>query len=300
MIDTPLAQSLHRLGTETAFEVLARREGARGGGATRSSTSRSASPTSTPHRTSSRRPSQALRDGHTHYCPAPGIPELREAIAALRSRARAAIDVAAGQVVVTPGAKPIMFFTILALVRARRRGHLPEPRLPDLRVGDQLRRGATPVPLPLPRSAASAFDVAGRSPSRLTDRTRLIILNSPAEPDRRRRPGSDRGRARRGRSREHPCWILSDEVYSRDGLRGRARHRSRACPGMLERTILLDGFSKTYAMTGWRLGYGVVPEPSSSSRSRACSPTADSCTRAVHRSSPASRRSPARRTRSRR
>jgi aspartate/methionine/tyrosine aminotransferase len=255
MITTPLAQSLHRLGTETAFEVLARAKALEAEGRRIIHLQIGEPDFDTPPHVVEAA-TQALRDGHTHYCPAPGIPELREAAAAYLSRTRG-IDVAPGRVLVTPGAKPFLFFGVLATCDPGDEVIYPNPGFP---IYESVIRwaGATPVPLPLTEDRGFAFtaeDVADR----LTDRTRLIILNSPANPTGGVVPCEvvdELAQLLAG----HPCWILSDEVYSEMVYKGdHASITSR--PGMLDRTILLDGFSKTFAMTGWRLGYAAVPEP---------------------------------------
>ena len=255
MIQTPLAQSLHRLGTETAFEVLARAKALEAEGRRIIHLQIGEPDFDTPEHVVEAA-AQALRDGHTHYCPAPGIPELREAAAAYLSRTRG-IDVPAGRVLVTPGAKPFLFFGVLATCDPGDEVIYPNPGFP---IYESVIRwaGCTPVPLPLTAERGFAFtaeDVADR----LTDRTRLIILNSPANPTGGVVPGDvvdELAEVLAG----HPCWILSDEVYSEMVYEG--EHASIASrPGMLERTILLDGFSKTFAMTGWRLGYAAVPDP---------------------------------------
>jgi aspartate/methionine/tyrosine aminotransferase len=255
MITTPLAQSLHRLGTETAFEVLARAKALEAEGRRIIHLQIGEPDFDTPPHVVEAA-TQALRDGHTHYCPAPGIPELREAAAAYLSRTRG-IDVAPGRVLVTPGAKPFLFFGVLATCDPGDEVIYPNPGFP---IYESVIRwaGATPVPLPLTEDRGVAFtaeDVADR----LTDRTRLIILNSPANPTGGVVPCEvvdELAQLLAG----HPCWILSDEVYSEMVYKG--EHASiTSRPGMLDRTILLDGFSKTFAMTGWRLGYAAVPEP---------------------------------------
>jgi aspartate/methionine/tyrosine aminotransferase len=255
MITTPLAQSLHRLGTETAFEVLARAKALEAEGRRIIHLQIGEPDFDTPPHVVEAA-TQALRDGHTHYCPAPGIPELREAAAAYLSRTRG-IDVAPGRVLVTPGAKPFLFFGVLATCDPGDEVIYPNPGFP---IYESVIRwaGATPVPLPLTEDRGFAFtaeDVADR----LTDRTRLIILNSPANPTGGVVPCEvvdELAQLLAG----HPCWILSDEVYSEMVYKG--EHASiTSRPGMLDRTILLDGFSKTFAMTGWRLGYAAVPEP---------------------------------------
>jgi aspartate/methionine/tyrosine aminotransferase len=255
MITIPLAQSLHRLGTETAFEVLARAKALEAEGRRIIHLQIGEPDFDTPEHVVEAA-AKALRDGHTHYCPAPGIPELREAAADYLSRTRG-IAVEPRRVLVTPGAKPFLFFGVLATCDPGDEVIYPNPGFP---IYESVIRwaGCTPVPLPLTEDRGFAFtaqDVADR----LTERTRLIILNSPANPTGGVVPADvvdELVEVLAG----HPCWILSDEVYSEMVYEG--EHASIASrPGMLDRTILLDGFSKTFAMTGWRLGYAAVPEP---------------------------------------
>lgn len=255
MITTPLAQSLHRLGTETAFEVLARAKALEAEGRRVIHLQIGEPDFDTPEHVVEAA-ARALRDGQTHYCPAPGIPELREAAADYLSRTRD-IAIEPSRVLVTPGAKPFLFFGVLATCDPGDEVIYPNPGFP---IYESVIRwaGCTPVPLPLTEDRGFAFtaqDVADR----LTDKTRLIILNSPANPTGGVVPGDvvdELAAVLAG----HPCWVLSDEVYSEMVYEG--EHASIATrPGMLDRTILLDGFSKTFAMTGWRLGYAALPEP---------------------------------------
>ncbi len=255
MITAPLAQSLDRLGTESAFEVLARAKALEAEGRRIIHLQIGEPDFDTPPHVVEAA-AQALRDGYTHYCPAPGIPELRDAAAAYLSRSRG-LAIEPGRVLVTPGAKPFLFFGVLATCDPGDEVIYPNPGFP---IYESVIRwaGATPVPLPLTEDRGFAFaaqDVADR----LTDRTRLIILNSPANPTGGVVPGDVVDELAEVLA-DHPCWILSDEVYSEMVYEG--AHESIATRrGLLERTILLDGFSKTFAMTGWRLGYAAVPEP---------------------------------------
>jgi aspartate aminotransferase len=252
---TQLARSLDRLGTETAFELLARAKALEAEGRRIIHLQIGEPDFDTPPHVVEAA-AKALREGHTHYCPAPGIPELREAAADYLSRTRGLV-IPPGRVLVTPGAKPFLFFGVLATCDPGDEVIYPNPGFP---IYESVIRwaGATPVPLPLTEDRGFAFtaqDVADR----LTDRTRLIILNSPANPTGGVVPGEvvdQLADVLEG----HDCWILSDEVYSEMVYEG--EHHSIATRGeLLDRTILLDGFSKTFAMTGWRLGYAAVPEP---------------------------------------
>jgi aspartate/methionine/tyrosine aminotransferase len=252
---TLLADSLDRLGTETAFELLARAKALEAGGRRIIHLQIGEPDFDTPAHVVEAA-ARALRDGHTHYCPAPGLPELREAAAAYLSRTRD-IDVEPGRVLVTPGAKPFLFFGVLATCNPGDEVIYPNPGFP---IYESVIRwaGATPVPLPLLEEDGFAFDAEDVA-ARLSPRTRLVILNSPANPTGGVVPGEvvdELAEVLAG----HDCWVLSDEVYSEMVYDGE-HHSIASRPGMLERTILLDGFSKTFAMTGWRLGYAAVPEP---------------------------------------
>ncbi|HEY8477206.1 MAG TPA: pyridoxal phosphate-dependent aminotransferase, partial [Chloroflexota bacterium] len=192
----------------------------------------------------------------THYGPSAGLPELREAVAAHVRRTRG-IAVDPEQVVITPGGKPIMFFTLLALVEEGDEVIYPDPGFPIYASMANF-VGARPVPLPLRESRAFRLD-PDELASLVTPRTRLLILNSPHNPT-----GSvltrDDLAAIAEVALKHDLMVLSDEIYSRILYEGE-HHSIASFPGMAERTIILDGFSKTYAMTGWRLGYGIVPPP---------------------------------------
>jgi aspartate/methionine/tyrosine aminotransferase len=249
------AASLERLGTETAFEVLARAKALEAQGRRVIHLEIGEPDFDTPAHIVEAA-GQALRDGHTHYCPAPGLPVLREACAEHLSRHRGlAVDPA--NVLVAPGAKPFLFFGILATCEPGDEVVYPNPGFP---IYESVIRwaGAIPVPLPLVEERGFAFS-ADDLAERLTPRTKLVILNSPANPT-----GGIVDRTLNaqiaGLLAEHGCWIVSDEVYSE--LIYDAAHDSIAAhEGLLDRTILLDGFSKTFAMTGFRLGYAAVPAP---------------------------------------
>ncbi|MGI8867203.1 MAG: aminotransferase class I/II-fold pyridoxal phosphate-dependent enzyme, partial [Rubrobacteraceae bacterium] len=201
---------------------------------------------------------RALRDGHTHYTPTAGVPELREAISEEISGSRG-IEVNPDQVVVTPGGKPIMFFVILALIEPGDEVLLPNPAFPIYESMVNF-AGGTPVFVPLRQENGFRFDL-DEFAAGLTERTRLVILNSPANPTGGVLTAEDmKGLA--ALLREYPdAMILSDEIYSKLLYSGDFASIASE-PGLSpnDRTIILDGFSKTYAMTGWRLGYGVMPE----------------------------------------
>jgi aspartate/methionine/tyrosine aminotransferase len=197
---------------------------------------------------------EALHAGHTHYTPAPGILELRAAIAAEVAATRG-LPVAAENVVVAPGAKPIVFFTLLALLDPGDEVILPDPGYPAYSSVAAF-AGARVVPLPLYEDRGFRFDPADLRAA-VTPRTRLIILNSPQNPTGGVLTEEDFAVVAEVAA-AHDLWVLTDEVY-RHLIYAGEFHSPVALPGMAERTILLDGFSKSYAMTGWRLGYAVAP-----------------------------------------
>jgi aspartate/methionine/tyrosine aminotransferase len=249
-----LAQSMGRLGTETAFEVLARAKALEASGRRVIHLEIGEPDFTTPaHIIEAGR--KALADGHTHYCPAPGLPELREACAAHLSAHRG-LEIDPARVLVAPGAKPFLFFGVLATCDPGDEVIYPNPGFP---IYESVIRfaGATPVPLPLVEERGFAFTAADLA-ERLTPRTRLVILNSPANPTGGIVPPALTAEIAAVLA-DHDCSILSDEVYS-EMLYG-ARHDTVAAHhGLLDRTLLVDGFSKTFAMTGWRLGYAALPE----------------------------------------
>ena len=249
---------MERLGTETAFSVLAKAKALEAEGRGIIHLEIGEPDFDTPSHVVEAG-CRALQDGHTHYTPTAGIPELRGAIAEDVGRNRG-IDVRPEQVVVTPGGKPIMFFTILALVDEGDEVLLPNPAFP---IYESMVNfvGGKPVFVPLRQEHGFRFDL-DEFEAGLSERTRLVILNSPANPTGGvLTPDDIAGLAEI--LREHPdVYVLSDEIYSRLLYTGDfASIASEEGFGPDARTIILDGFSKTYAMTGWRLGYGVMPEP---------------------------------------
>jgi aspartate/methionine/tyrosine aminotransferase len=241
-----------RLGTETAFEVLARAKALEARGRDILHFEIGEPDFDTPEHIKEAA-IQALRDGHTHYSPSPGLPVLREAIAEAVSKTRG-IPVSPEEVIVTPGAKPIMFFTLLALAQAGDEVIYPNPSFP---IYESMINfvGATPVPIPLREASGFSFDME-RFEASLSPRTKLIILNSPGNPTGGVIPPADLQRIA-AVALERRIMVLSDEIYS--GMQYEGTPCSIAAfPGMQELTIILDGFSKLYAMTGWRLGYGVA------------------------------------------
>ena len=197
---------------------------------------------------------RALAEGWTKYGGTQGDPELREAIANYISRTRG-IQVGAERVCVVPGGKPIMFFTMVALLEPGDEVIYPDPGFPIYESMINF-LGAKPVPIPLIENRGFSFDL-NTLESRLSDRTKMVILVSPANPTGGLVPAEDiRRMAQMLRKRD--VMVLSDEIYSRIIYDG-APCSIASEEGMLEKTIILDGFSKTYSMTGWRLGYGVMP-----------------------------------------
>jgi aspartate/methionine/tyrosine aminotransferase len=198
---------------------------------------------------------QALDEGWTKYGPTQGLPELRESIAAYISRTRG-VKVGPQHVCVVPGGKPVMYFAIVALLEAGDEAIYPNPGFPIYESMIKF-QGARPVPIPLVESRGFSFDLDVLERS-LTDKTKLVILNSPANPTGGIMPREDVERLA-DILRKRDVMVLSDEIYSRIVYTGEPVSIA-SFPGMLEKTIILDGFSKTYSMTGWRLGYGVMPE----------------------------------------
>jgi aspartate/methionine/tyrosine aminotransferase len=248
-----LAKRMSRLGTETAFEVLAKAKALEAQGREIVHLEIGEPDFDTPVNIVGAA-IKALQDGYTHYTPSAGIPQFREVLAKEVADTRD-IEVHPEQVVVVPGGKPIMFFVILALCEEGDQVIYPNPGFP---IYESMINfvGATPVPLPLRMERAFSFDI-DEFKSLVTDRTKLIILNSPQNPT-----GGVLGHADLAAvaevAMEKDIVVLSDEIYSRILYEGQFASIS-SIPGMAERTVILDGFSKTYAMTGWRLGYGVMP-----------------------------------------
>jgi aspartate aminotransferase len=247
---------MERLGTETAFSVLAKAKALEAGGREIIHLEIGEPDFGTPTHVVEAG-CRALRDGHTHYTPTAGIPELREAIAEDVALSRG-IEVRPEQVVVTPGGKPIMFFAILALVDEGDEVLLPSPAFP---IYESMVNfvGGKPVYVPLRQENGFRFDPE-EFEANLSERTRLVILNSPANPTGGVLTSDDLATLA-GILSEHPgVYVLSDEIYSRLLYTGDfASITENEGLGPDQRTIILDGFSKTYAMTGWRLGYGVMP-----------------------------------------
>ena len=248
-----LAGRMAQLGTESAFEVLVKARNLEDQGRDVVHLEIGEPDFDTPaHIVNAAR--NALQSGYTHYGPPVGLPELREAIATDVSRFRG-IPVDPDQVVVTPGAKPIMFYAILALAQAGDEVIYPDPGFP---IYESVIRfaGAAPVPIALTEERGFRLDVNELS-DLITDRTRLLIINSPQNPTGGIIPPADL-KAIAEIVVDKGIPVLADEIYSRILYEG-AFHSISVYEGMADQTIILDGFSKTYAMTGWRIGYGVMP-----------------------------------------
>ena len=244
-----------RLGTETAFEVLARARALEAQGRHIVHLEIGEPDFDTPKAITAAGVA-AIERGETHYTPSAGILELREAIARYLKRTRS-LDYDASQIVVAPGAKPIMFYAILALCEGGDEAIYPDPGFPIYSSMINF-AGATPVPLPLREENDFVPDL-DELRRLVTPKTKLIILNSPHNPT-GGALSAEAVRAIARLAREHDIWVLSDEIYA-DLLYDGTHHPIGREDGMLERTIVLDGFSKTFAMTGWRLGYGAFPKP---------------------------------------
>jgi len=247
-----LARRMSRLGTETAFEVLNKARALERQGRSIIHLEIGEPDFDTPANVIEAGV-EALRGGWTHYGPSAGLPELRQTIADYVSRTRG-VKVSPEEVVVVPGGKPIIFFTMLALIEEGDEVIYPNPGFPIYESMIHY-AGGKAVPIKLHEERDFSLDVHELSPL-ITDRTKLIILNSPHNPTGgvMQRPEVESLARIIG---DRNIAILSDEIYSRLLFEG--EHFSiMSVPGMQERTILLDGFSKTYAMTGWRLGYGVM------------------------------------------
>jgi len=198
----------------------------------------------------------AIASGQTRYNPPAGLNRLREIIAEDAARRRG-IAIRPTQVVVSPGAKPNLFFPTLALIDPGDEVIYPDPGFPTYAAMIGVAGG---VPVPVPLLEANSFSFDREAFDRLINpRTKLIILNSPGNPTGGVMPRADLEHIAEAAQR-YDGWVLSDEIYARIAFDGRAAPSIAALPGMAERTIIVDGFSKTYAMTGWRLGFGIMPE----------------------------------------
>jgi aspartate aminotransferase len=249
-----LAERMSRIGVESAFDVLVRARAleAQGKSVVHLEIGEPDFPTPA-HIVDAAK--QALDSGWTHYGPTQGLPELREAIAAQVSRTRG-IQVGPEHVSVVPGGKPIIFFPMLALLEPGDEVIYPNPGFPIYESMINF-LGAKAVAMPLEESRGFSFDL-DLFRDRLTDRTKMVILNSPQNPTGGVIPREDL-KALAEMLVDRDVIVLSDEIYSRIYYGNEAPASITSFPGMIEKTIILDGFSKTYAMTGWRMGYGVMP-----------------------------------------
>jgi aspartate aminotransferase len=261
-----LAASLSRLGTESAFQVLAQAEALRRQGHDIINLGIGQPDFRTPENIVEAAV-RALRDGHHGYTPSNGLPALREAVAADLHRRHGA-EVNPDNVVVVPGGKPTMFFAVMMFGEPGAEIMYPNPGFP---IYESVIRysGATPVPIELQEASGFAFS-AEAVLGRITPATRLIIINSPANPTGGVTPKAEIDRLVAGLA-EHPqVALMSDEIYSQMLYGGREHVSLLTYPEIRDRLILLDGWSKTYAMTGWRLGYGVWPDALVEHATRLC------------------------------
>ncbi len=251
-----LAQAMSRLGTESAFEVLARAKALEAKGRSVINLGIGQPDFLTPQHIV-QAAIKALRDGQHGYTPANGIPQLREAVAADLHR-RHGVTVDPGCVLIVPGGKVTMFFAILMFGEAGSEIMYPNPGFPIYESAINF-SGAKAVPIPLLEKNGFAFS-AEDVLSRITPRTRLIIINSPANPTGGVVPRTEWDKLVAGLEQFPNVAVMSDEIYSQMLYDGREHVTLLGYEGMRERTILLDGWSKTYAMTGWRLGFSVWPK----------------------------------------
>lgn len=252
-MDPIFAKRMETLGTETAFEVLAKAKALEKQGKDVVHLEIGEPDFDTP-RNIKDAAIKALNSGFTHYTPSAGMPELRQAIAGYISKTRK-LDVVPEEVVVTPGGKPIMFYSILALVNPGDEVMYPNPGFP---IYESLINfvDAKPVPIPLKEENDFSLDPEYLK-QKITKKTKMIIINSPENPTGGVLNRDDLKVIADCVADRKDVYVLADEIYSRIIYEG--KHESiTQFPGMKEKTILLDGFSKTYAMTGWRLGYGVM------------------------------------------
>lgn len=252
-MDPIFAKRMETLGTETAFEVLAKAKALEKQGKDVVHLEIGEPDFDTPKNIKDAA-TKALNSGFTHYTPSAGMPELRQAIAGYISKTRK-LDVVPEEVVVTPGGKPIMFYSILALVNPGDEVMYPNPGFP---IYESLINfvDAKPVPIPLKEENDFSLDPEYLK-QKITKKTKMIIINSPENPTGGVLNRDDLKVIADCVADRKDVYVLADEIYSRIIYEG--KHESiTQFPGMKEKTILLDGFSKTYAMTGWRLGYGIM------------------------------------------
>jgi aspartate/methionine/tyrosine aminotransferase len=244
---------MSRLGTETAFEVAARARALEALGKPMIHLEIGEPDFDTPVHVR-HAAAEALEQGYTHYTGSTGIPELRETIAAYAGKKRG-LKFDPANVVVTPGAKPVMFYTIMALIEPGEEVIYANPGFP---IYESMINFMGGIAVPLQLSERRDFRInLDELESKVSSKTRLIIINSPHNPTGGVLTKSDLHEIAR-LAVKHDIMVLADEIYSEIIYEGE-HHTIMSFPGMMERTILLDGFSKTFAMTGWRLGYGIFP-----------------------------------------
>jgi len=249
----PIAKAVYALGTETAFDVMAKAKAMEAGGIDMIYLQIGEPDFITP-KYIIEAAKKALDAGFTHYNPVPGLPEVRKAFADYLNRTRGT-DYTLDEIVITPGAKPLIFYGLLATINPGDEVIFPDPGYPIYEsVINYIK--AVPIRLPLRESRNFRFDFADLEAA-VTDRTKMIIINSPHNPTGGMLELEDLKKIADVAIRDN-LWVMSDEVYSRIVYDGHVHHTIAGLPGMKERTILVEGHSKTYAMTGWRLGYGAV------------------------------------------
>ena len=250
-----IAQRMSRLGTETAFEVLVKARKLEAEGRDIVHLEIGEPDFDTPQNIVEAA-TGALRNGYTHYGPSAGLPQAREAVAQYIERTRPGVSCSPDEIVITPGAKPIMFYAMMATIDEGDEVIYPNPGFPIYESVINF-LGAKPIALPLQESKGFRFDL-GDLEARISKRTRMLIINTPQNPTGGILTRDDvEGIAKL--ALEHNLIVFSDEIYSRMTYEDFKHTSILEFPGMKERTIMLDGFSKTYAMTGWRLGYGMMP-----------------------------------------
>src|SRR5665213_771953 len=250
-----IADRIHRLGTETSFVVLARAREleAQGKDIIHLEIGEPDFDTA-PNIIEAAK--KALDAGYTHYGPAAGLMPFRKTIAEVEG-ARRGLEFKPEMVVVTPGAKPIMYYAIMAIINPGDEVLYPNPGFPIYESAIEL-AGGTPVPLPLVEATGFTFSIDDLK-KRITPKTKMLIINSPQNPTGGILTQEDLKQIAE-LAVKHDLWVLADEIYCRVVYDGFKNYTIASYPGMMERTIILDGFSKTYAMTGWRLGYGIMPK----------------------------------------
>ena len=251
-----LAENLNNLGTETAFEVLARAAKLSAAGKDVINLGIGQPDFKTPGHVVEAA-IKAMRDGHHGYTPAKGIPELREAVAADTLKRRGAV-IDPENIMIMPGGKPTMFFAVMMFAEPGAEIIYPNPGFP---IYESVIRyaGATPVPMRLLEEKGFAFS-ADEVLSQITPKTRLIIMNTPANPTGGVTPKEELDKLAAGLAAWPNVVVMSDEIYDRMLYDGRQHASMLAYEELRDRLIVLNGWSKTYAMTGWRLGYSIWPE----------------------------------------